>query len=334
MNHSEIQQEINRQFQHYIQVYFQDRSLEDTLNCLSPKLTGFGTGFDERYPGEESIPVLFKRDLEQAPNPFEVTYEFVDIHVVTPVVGLVEAVLSVESVIDESSVKLSNLRGTFLFHKENQVWKIEHLHMSFSSEEQQHGESYPIKKLEERNKLLAYMVQEKTKQLQQAVQKLKELSTTDSLTGLANRAKFNEEIDKMATYLERYESIATIMMIDIDLFKHINDTYGHLQGDIVLKRFAKTLETTIRKADTLARWGGEEFMVLLPETDIEHAQLLGKRIEQALIVSDFKIDLPLTVSIGIAEFQKGETADHWLNRADQALYTAKRNGRNRIEVAE
>jgi len=334
MNHTETQQEINQQFQHYIQAYFQERNLQTTLACLSPNLSGFGTGLDEVFPSELSIETLFQRDIEQAPNPFEVIYKFVNPHVVSETAGFVEAILTVESEILGQPVRLNNLRITLFFKKINGHWLVEHKHISLPTIIQEEGEASPIQKLEERNKLLEYMVQEKTKQLQHAIKRLKELSTTDPLTGLFNRAKFNEEIDKMATYLERYESIATIMMIDIDLFKHINDTFGHLQGDIVLKRFSKTLETTIRKADTLARWGGEEFIVLLPETDIEHARLLGKRIDQALITNAFKIDLPLTVSIGIAEFQKCETADHWLNRADQALYTAKRNGRNRIEVAE
>ena len=334
MTHSEIQQEITRQFQHYIQVYFQERDLEATLNCLSPHIAGFGTGIDEFFPGEMSIKDLFHRDIEQAPNPFDVTYEFVNVRAITPSIGFVEAILTIHSEILDQPIKLSHLRVTIVFHKIKGEWLIEQKHISFPTAIQEKGEAFPIKELEERNKLLEYLVQEKTKQLQQAVQKLKNLSRVDSMTGLYNRTRFNEEIEKMATYLSRYDGKASVMMIDIDLFKHINDTYGHLQGDLVLKRFSKTLESTLRKADTLARWGGEEFMTLLPETDIPHAQLLGKRIQQALIETDFKIDLPLTVSIGIAEFSKGDTADMWLNRADQAMYQAKRSGRNRIEVAD
>jgi len=122
-----------------------------------------------------------------------------------------------------------------------------------------------------------------------------------------------------------------VLIVDIDRFKQVNDTWGHNQGDIVLRGVAQHIQGQLRHIDTLARWGGEEFAVLLPQTDLEAAHLVAGRICRSLAQNVFERVGRVTASFGVAMYQTGESASALLGRADDALYRAKRNGRNRVE---
>jgi diguanylate cyclase (GGDEF)-like protein len=158
---------------------------------------------------------------------------------------------------------------------------------------------------------------------------LKRLSETDALTGLRNRRAF-EAIARDALTKWRPQSLA-LLMVDIDHFKQINDTWGHLEGDAVLVRMAAILNGEARERDTVARWGGEEFAILLPETRLAEAALIGERIRIAVVKASFDGTGPITASLGLTT---SETADDDVNtfveRADEALYRAKKSGRNRL----
>lgn len=121
-------------------------------------------------------------------------------------------------------------------------------------------------------------------------------------------------------------------MFDIDHFKEINDTYGHLTGDDVLKTLADIVRENLRKIDSLVRWGGEEFMIIAPETDLEGAKILAERIRKK--VESYKFDKikTITISLGLALFEKDDTENSVIKRADDALYNAKKRGRNRVEI--
>jgi diguanylate cyclase (GGDEF)-like protein len=166
--------------------------------------------------------------------------------------------------------------------------------------------------------------------------KVEVLAITDPLTGLYNRRYFDNVLQKELTQRKRYGQSVTCLMMDIDHFKQVNDTYGHEAGDFVLKEIAELLKTHLREVDTIARWGGEEFIVMMPHTDIHGAFVPASRILKTIADKTFdKIpDVHITVSIGLA--CTGETQnipDILVNAADLALYEAKKKGRNRIEVA-
>ncbi|MBN8774984.1 MAG: GGDEF domain-containing protein [Thiobacillus sp. 63-78] len=168
--------------------------------------------------------------------------------------------------------------------------------------------------------------------LEHKTARLEKIAATDPLTGMANRARFEE---LLRTEQERHCRLPmvpfSVLIADIDRFKHINDTWGHNQGDIVLRGVAQHIQGQLRHIDTLARWGGEEFAVLLPQTDLEAARLVAGRICRSLAQNVFERVGCVTASFGAAMYQTGESAAALLGRADEALYRAKRNGRNRIE---
>ena len=179
-------------------------------------------------------------------------------------------------------------------------------------------------------------LQQQREALAQALEVNRELATRDELTGLFNRRAM---LDLMA--LEHRRSLRSgrpmlLAQLDIDHFKPINDQHGHATGDRALQAFAGTVRASVRDTDVLARWGGEEFVLMLTDTSAAHARELLERIRQAvqaLEIAHSAGSLQLTVSIGLAQHLPGDTVEHTLERADQALYRAKALGRNRVVVA-
>ncbi|NOX20220.1 MAG: diguanylate cyclase [Nitrospirae bacterium] len=164
---------------------------------------------------------------------------------------------------------------------------------------------------------------------------LSRLAKTDGLTGLYNHRMFQERLAEEILRAERYKRTLFLLMIDIDHFKQINDTYGHQAGDMVLKEVAQIIKKSVRQVDFPARYGGEEFALILPEADCENAYKVGERIRQAIQSHDFQIDngtkINITVSIGIACYPYDtKNKEELIKMADSALYYAKKHGRNRV----
>lgn len=148
----------------------------------------------------------------------------------------------------------------------------------------------------------------------------------DSLTGLKNRMFFYFKLDYIMERISSSPEPLTLLMIDIDNFKYINDTFGHVNGDKVLKTIAEILNTNVRENDILARWGGEEFTILLPGTDVCKAVIVAERIRESISNHEFKIDntsLTITVSIGVYTTSKKMAINEFVDLADRALYKAK-----------
>jgi len=179
--------------------------------------------------------------------------------------------------------------------------------------------------------ILGTIKKDKDTQLTTMIEKLKDLSTLDPLTGLKNR-RFLSHIfhDECARSLRRNESM-TILFLDLDYFKLINDTHGHHIGDLALQATSTCLKKECRPYDTVVRWGGEEFVILLRATNENIALHFAERIRQA-IENGFTPALPfsLTISIGLAQYQLNDTLGSLINRADKALYHAKQTGRNKV----
>lgn len=163
-------------------------------------------------------------------------------------------------------------------------------------------------------------------------EKLKKLSTKDNLTGFYNRRKFKEIIRIEIERVKRYNQPLSLIMFDIDHFKKVNDTYGHGAGDYVLKTIAGIVRKNIRKIDYLFRWGGEEFLILSSETQLDKAHALAERIRKAIESYKFNKVGKVTVSFGVTELTEIDTQDSFIKRADDAMYKAKEKGRNRVEV--
>lgn len=160
---------------------------------------------------------------------------------------------------------------------------------------------------------------------------------TDVLTGLANREAYEERISMEFERWKRYRQPAAIVVADIDLFKRVNDDYGHLAGDKVIQIIAKELSKRIRKTDFVARYGGEEFVIIMPETTLEAAVPVMEKTREMISRLPFHFRderVQITMSFGIAPFQDKHSSDELFELADKALYKAKENGRNRVEVAE
>jgi two-component system cell cycle response regulator len=180
---------------------------------------------------------------------------------------------------------------------------------------------------------------ERIDQLRRAKSDLERQAITDPLTGLCNRGFFNLTLESEAARSHRTRKPFSLIMIDLDHFKSINDTFGHQAGDSLLKEVAGALQASTRKSDVVCRYGGEEFALILPGAKIASAQKVAERIHRqiaALGQPQRGLDIPVTVSIGISSCSGTSTMDptQLLEEADQALYAAKSSGRNRTEVHE
>ncbi|UCH10988.1 MAG: diguanylate cyclase [Fidelibacterota bacterium] len=161
---------------------------------------------------------------------------------------------------------------------------------------------------------------------------LQELATLDPLTALFNRRRFSEFLQHEIERAKRYSANLSVIMFDIDHFKKINDTFGHQEGDGVLKAFSRRIKSIIRESDLVARWGGEEFMILAVNTDAKNAEAIAEKIRSDIETQEFLNKTQFTVSAGVAQFRITDTAESLIERVDQALYTAKNGGRNQVRV--
>lgn len=173
---------------------------------------------------------------------------------------------------------------------------------------------------------------EKEQALLQTLEQLDELAGTDALTGAWSRHRFHEVVGREIERSRRYLRPLALILLDVDFFKAINDRFGHGTGDEVLQAVAECLRGVLRKPDSLTRWGGEEFLALLPDTDLESALALAERARAAIFAHDFESVGRVSASFGVAELGETESRDEWIARADAALYRAKKAGRNLVEA--
>lgn len=157
---------------------------------------------------------------------------------------------------------------------------------------------------------------------------LLDLSIKDSLTGVYNRHYFDQKIAEEISRVTRYKYPLSLIMLDVDFFKRVNDEHGHSVGDIVLVEYAKFISAKLRKTDTFCRTGGEEFMIILPYTAIKEAENIAQKLCNE--IENYKKILPITMSFGVTQYNKDDTVKSLLKRVDEALYKAKAAGRNRV----
>ncbi|QKQ25821.1 GGDEF domain-containing protein [Candidatus Reidiella endopervernicosa] len=189
------------------------------------------------------------------------------------------------------------------------------------------GINFATRKLQE-------VIEGKVSHIEELNEYLEEQAVTDGLTGLHNHRFFIERLGEEMHRAQRSCSPLTLLMVDLDHFKQVNDTHGHLVGDAVLEESARVIRKHMRIADEAGRYGGEEFSVALPDTDLEGGEMLAERLLQSL--REMSITLPdgsellITASVGVAQWNGREEISMLIDHADKALYEAKRSGRNRV----
>lgn len=168
------------------------------------------------------------------------------------------------------------------------------------------------------------------KKMNESISLLYDIAVLDEKTGLYNSRFFSTNLDMEIEKAQRGKQKLSLMIIDIDHFKKINDAYGHIKADELLKHLADVVLRQIRKSDIAARFGGEEFFLLLPETSLDKAKKISSRLQNAIYRNKFLKKYNLTVSGGITQFKKGDTKKKLKQRVDKALYSAKNSGRNKF----
>jgi len=283
--------------------------------------------------GLADFQTLYARDISDAPNP--VYYEIISLDIqVFSGSGNVNCQLNIRTEIINQELKINQLRLSMIFNKFGEIWRVTHMHISLPTSAHADDEAFPVKELEDRNKVLQRMVYERTEKLNEAIQEISILANTDKLTGVFNRSKLEDCLTIELHRSERYNNQLCLIIMDIDHFKAVNDQFGHMVGDQVLVAFSSLIGSRIRKTDFLGRWGGEEFLIICPETDMERARLMAETIRGIVEAKPFTANVRLTASFGVASYHAGDRRDSLLSRADEALYMAKRNGRNQVALLD
>ncbi|MGC9797379.1 diguanylate cyclase [Fervidobacterium riparium] len=330
-NNNSFEEEIRFVLESYLKAYLIDRDLQKVLKCFHPDLSAIGTGEDEIGLTYEQSVYLYQREMSQYPETIPYKITFFKASEVTPTVALALCGLEFNLRIEETDYKIERLRMSMLFVKEGESWLIYHLHISQSELDLSKDESVPLKQMEEKNRWLQEKLDERTRDLQNALEDAKNMSVTDELTKINNRREFGRLIKEELEHARMDGSTFSIILGDLDHFKKINDIYGHLMGDKVLKEVSFILSSHLRSSDSLARWGGEEFVILLPNTYLKEAITIAERLRKAINITIDPIIKPISISFGVTQYVDGDTTDSVLSRVDKALYKAKTRGRNRVE---
>jgi diguanylate cyclase len=223
---------------------------------------------------------------------------------------------------------IEDLKKSITGHLDNISTSVD-LH-SNEGERHEHYKEAEVKALQERIKSM----EEETVYIRKRLKEERSKALRDSLTKLPNREAYDERFELELERWKRYKKPATLVVADIDLFKSVNDNYGHLSGDKVLQIMAKEIQNRIRKTDFVARYGGEEFVIILPETDLDTATQVIEKTREMIHRLPFHFrdeNIKITISFGMAAFEDGLDQNTLFERADKALYSAKENGRNRVE---
>lgn len=194
-----------------------------------------------------------------------------------------------------------------------------------------HDMTVKLKKYHFRLELTIAELEAENMEHQCLVDELETLSITDPLTSIYNRRKFNEMLTMEIERSKRYQNSLSIIMCDIDHFKKINDTFGHDVGDKAIRKFSKQIHENIRETDMFARWGGEEFMILMPNVSAKNAHSVAEKLRIIIEKTEVETAGSFTASFGVTDLMFDDTAETFIKRADQTLYKAKRGGRNRVE---
>lgn len=330
---SATESELLKAFEHYFNVFLRERDPLAAAALASDAITGFGTGAEESCYSIDKALHLYQRDVAQVPTPIEYTLHKSQASAINATTGVVMGQMDWHLVIRQRKVTLYGVRATLVMERQIDGWKVVHKHLSQPTSAHGPDEAYPLREIEAESMVLERLVVQRTQDLEAAHREMQRLAATDPLTGLYNRMKTDDVLDIELERQNRSDSPLTVILMDIDDFKPVNDQHGHRKGDEILVRFAELLKGRCRKTDCVGRWGGEEFLIVCPDTSLGSAQQLAENLRHTVAEYDFNLQQPLTVSLGVASYQRGDTREALIERADMALYTAKDAGRNRVQSA-
>ncbi|MGY6518958.1 MAG: GGDEF domain-containing protein [Lysobacteraceae bacterium] len=327
--------EVARRFHDdHLDAYFNHRALDRTLATYSPAATGVGTGRGEWGVTAEAMRRIVERDLGEFPHRIDYTVRDRRFWEVAPSVVVCQALLDLALHTGAHRMQLRDLRHTTVLRCDDRAAPcIVHIHVSFPTDVHGDEEPYPLKEIEALSELVDELIANRTRDLTEAYRRLEHMAIHDALTGLYNRIRLDEKLLHEVLRARRYGSAVAVALLDIDAFKAVNDRFGHLAGDSVLVRLAAMVRELMRETDLAGRWGGEEFMLVLPETSVAAAMAVCERIREAFATEVFEFDgggpQQLTLSAGVTGWSAGDDTESLFQRADRALYAAKSEGRNR-----
>ena len=334
----ERQQLIRSLFDEYIEMY---AARDDRLTArFSENFSGYTGGGDFLVKDREEWVNITRQDFAQVTGRIRIEMLDIALQDISDDVVVVNAFFHIHLPITDHILSRETARLVLIFRLEGEDWKIVHSGISIPYHLVQEGEVYPLKGLHERNRELESLVEERPRALEDANDKLEILSNTDGLTGMANRRSFDRLLAQEWNRGQRAGTPLALIMLDVDLFKHFNDYYGHLAGDDCLKALARAMAPAARRAgDLVARYGGEEFVVLLPNTNQQEALETARHIQREVSV----LALPhaetapgiVTFSLGVASLLPStqHSPEDLIRLADAALYRAKQSGRNCLQLA-
>lgn len=329
---------IRSLFDEYIEMY---ASRDDRLTSrFSENFSGYTGGGDFLAKDRDEWVKITRQDFSQVTGRIRIEMLDLSLQDISDDVVLVTSLFHIHLPIPEDILSREAARLTLVFRLEFEDWKIVHSGISIPYYGVGDGEVYPIKDLHERNRELEALVEERTRALEEANNKLEVLSYTDALTGIANRRSFDRMLAQEWNRAQRGGTPLALVMLDVDLFKHYNDHYGHLAGDACLQALAQAMAPAGQRAgDLVARYGGEEFVMLLPDTNEHDATKTARHIQHEI----WSLALPhaetspgiVTVSLGVASLvpSRQHIPEDLVRQADSALYCAKQSGRNCLRSA-
>ncbi|PKO81945.1 MAG: deoxyribodipyrimidine photolyase [Betaproteobacteria bacterium HGW-Betaproteobacteria-13] len=336
---TERQRLIQSLFEDYIEMYAsRDARL---ITCFSENFSGYAGSSDVLVTDRAEWIRITALDFAQVPERLHIEMLDLALQDLADDVVAVTAFFHIHLPFPESILARETARLVLIFRLEGDAWKIAHSGISIPFGLAGDDEIYPMVNLRERNRELEALIETRTHALAEANRKLEALSNTDGLTGVANRRSFDQALSREWDRGQRSGAPLSLVMLDVDLFKHFNDTNGHLAGDACLQALARLLAQSARRAgDLVARFGGEEFVVLLPETGGDDAMkfashLLDEIRSLALPHAGVPASI-VTASIGVASLtpSRHNPPEYLVEHADRALYRAKQAGRNCMYFAD
>lgn len=334
----EREQLIRSLFEDYIEMY---ASRDERLTTrFSANFSGYAGSSDILVTDREEWIRITRLDFAQVPERIRIEMLDLALQDLADDVVAVTAFFHIHLPLPEHILAHETARLLLIFRLEHDDWKIAHSGISVPFGLAADNEIYPMMSLRERNRELEALVEERTRELEEANRKWEALSNTDGLTRIANRRSFDEALAREWDRGQRAASPLALVMLDVDLFKHFNDHYGHLAGDACLQALARLLAKSGRRAgDLVARFGGEEFVVLLPATDEDETlKFANHLLEEVRALALPHAGVPagiVTVSLGAVSLtpSRHHPPEYLVEQADRALYRAKQSGRNRLCVS-
>lgn len=316
-----VKKEFKNALEAYLEGYFSLRDKSKVFELLSDKIRGFGTGIQEKTIDTESYKKLFEHDFETVKDPITYKTYHLDYYHITEDVVIAMFENDIEFCIEGQDIIINHIRQSIVLRKESDKVVIDHIHASLPSTVQGDNESFPVLQVKDIVNQFHKSLQENNTLVNEEVKDLERLVTKDYLTGLDNRYKIDQFINTEIKRANRFNATFSMILMDIDRFKELNDKLGHLEGDQYLKDISQVLISCAKDTDLVGRWGGDEFAMILPQVGMyevsDYLQGIKEKIHK-------RFEGEISLSYGISTFVHGDDQQSLFARADKNLYKDKK----------